>query len=226
VLYRTTMPSILIECGFISNYNEEAYLKSDKGQNYIASAIYRAFRITKRLWKHRCYQGQFRWYRYEEIVAPPDSTTSHNNPDSLKIKKDTTTALQTNPQPKTEIKAQDVILRVQIVNSDKNCARCSQFNGLKEIFEYRSGDFYKYTSGKFTSIADAFFYLKDVRAKGFKDAFVVASTKPNASPWTMPGNIWRTEFLKFDYEILWYVMIVVGFFVILLKMNSYEYSGC
>ena len=44
VLYKTTMPSVLIEVGYLSNTSEENFLISDKGQEYIASAIYRAFR--------------------------------------------------------------------------------------------------------------------------------------------------------------------------------------
>jgi N-acetylmuramoyl-L-alanine amidase len=47
VLWRTTMPSVLVETGFLSNPKEEAFLLSSKGQTYIASAIYRAFRDYK-----------------------------------------------------------------------------------------------------------------------------------------------------------------------------------
>ncbi len=47
VLYKTAMPGILIETGFISNANDERYLRSDDGQSYIASAIYRAFKEYK-----------------------------------------------------------------------------------------------------------------------------------------------------------------------------------
>jgi N-acetylmuramoyl-L-alanine amidase len=43
VLYKTTMPSVLIETGFLSNPEEEKFLMSEKGQEYIASAICRAF---------------------------------------------------------------------------------------------------------------------------------------------------------------------------------------
>ncbi len=42
VLYKTTMPSVLIETGFLSNPEEEKFLMSEKGQQYIASAICRA----------------------------------------------------------------------------------------------------------------------------------------------------------------------------------------
>lgn len=47
VLYKTSMPSILIETGFLSNANEEKYLSSAKGQDEIARGIYRAFRSYK-----------------------------------------------------------------------------------------------------------------------------------------------------------------------------------
>lgn len=49
VLYKTTMPSVLIETGFISNAKEEKILASDEGQTYIASAIYRAVKDYKRM---------------------------------------------------------------------------------------------------------------------------------------------------------------------------------
>jgi len=47
VLWKTTMPSVLIETGFISNRNEEKFLNSTYGQEIIASAIFRAFRDYK-----------------------------------------------------------------------------------------------------------------------------------------------------------------------------------
>jgi len=47
VISRANMPSILIECGFLTNPDEEEFLHSENGQNYLASAIYRAFRTYK-----------------------------------------------------------------------------------------------------------------------------------------------------------------------------------
>ena len=47
VLYKTAMPGILVETGFISNPDDERYLSSESGQSYIASAIYRAFKEYK-----------------------------------------------------------------------------------------------------------------------------------------------------------------------------------
>ncbi|WP_461052450.1 N-acetylmuramoyl-L-alanine amidase family protein [Spirosoma arcticum] len=43
VLWRTTMPSVLIETGYLTNPAEEQYLMSEAGQEQIAGAIYKAF---------------------------------------------------------------------------------------------------------------------------------------------------------------------------------------
>ena len=47
VLYKTAMPSLLAEVGFISNPTEEQYLASAIGQTNIASSVYKAFRAYK-----------------------------------------------------------------------------------------------------------------------------------------------------------------------------------
>ncbi len=47
VLYRATMPGILVETGYISNANDEKYLLSEKGQSNIASSIYYALKEYK-----------------------------------------------------------------------------------------------------------------------------------------------------------------------------------
>lgn len=47
VLWKTTMPSVLIETGFLSNVTEEKFLGSESGQDLIASGIYRAFKEYK-----------------------------------------------------------------------------------------------------------------------------------------------------------------------------------
>ncbi len=47
VLYKTAMPAVLIENGFLTHDMEEKFLDSDKGQGTMATAIYRAFKEYK-----------------------------------------------------------------------------------------------------------------------------------------------------------------------------------
>ncbi|GAB3291448.1 hypothetical protein GCM10027511_04560 [Hymenobacter humi] len=48
VLWKSTMPAVLIESGFLTNPGEERYLNDKANQSYMASGIYRAFREYKR----------------------------------------------------------------------------------------------------------------------------------------------------------------------------------
>ena len=47
VLWKSYMPSVLVELGFLTNPEEENFLNDDLGQVYMASAIFRAFRDYK-----------------------------------------------------------------------------------------------------------------------------------------------------------------------------------
>lgn len=47
VLWSASMPAILVELGFVTNPREAAFLESETGQDYLASAIFRAVRAFK-----------------------------------------------------------------------------------------------------------------------------------------------------------------------------------
>jgi N-acetylmuramoyl-L-alanine amidase len=47
VLWRTSMPSVLTELGYLTNPEEEKFLGSEKGQSYLAACLFRAFRKYK-----------------------------------------------------------------------------------------------------------------------------------------------------------------------------------
>lgn len=47
VLWTTSMPSVLVEVGFLSNAKEEKYLNSKEGQTFIASGLFRAVKAYK-----------------------------------------------------------------------------------------------------------------------------------------------------------------------------------
>src|SRR6185437_2474588 len=60
VLHATQMPAILIETGFVANYDDERYINSEKGQEEIAQAITNALVI------------------YKKQVEMPKTTTANN----------------------------------------------------------------------------------------------------------------------------------------------------
>lgn len=47
VLWGASMPAVLVELGFVTNRAEARFLNSEQGQDYLASAIYRAVRAYK-----------------------------------------------------------------------------------------------------------------------------------------------------------------------------------
>ncbi len=61
VLYASDMPSVLTEIGFMTNANEMAYMKSEKGQNGLAEAIYKGV---------RSYSDQLLKVRQSDTTAP------------------------------------------------------------------------------------------------------------------------------------------------------------
>ena len=70
VLYATDMPSALTEIGFMTNSQELAYMKSEKGQNEIAASIYRGVK------EYSSYVLETR--RAEEGSAPAGQTATKN----------------------------------------------------------------------------------------------------------------------------------------------------
>jgi N-acetylmuramoyl-L-alanine amidase len=75
VLYRTTMPGVLIETGFISNPDDERFLMSADGQAYLASAIFRSFKFYKEEMERKDNKAQQvvkDYVKEPEVVKPPD----------------------------------------------------------------------------------------------------------------------------------------------------------
>lgn len=83
VLRTATMPSVLVETGFLSNTVEEQYLNSEKGQVYIASAMYRALRSYRHDVETKTN------YNYQSVVgrskAPVATIKSYSKPSNLAV---------------------------------------------------------------------------------------------------------------------------------------------
>jgi N-acetylmuramoyl-L-alanine amidase len=80
VLWRTEMPSVLTELGYITNTEEEKFLASEKGQDYLAASIF----IAIRKYKDEL-EGTTKKYEDEvELMAPLVSKDEVEKVDSLK----------------------------------------------------------------------------------------------------------------------------------------------
>lgn len=199
VLWKTAMPSLLTEIGFLTNPAEEMFLGSAKGQDYIASSIFLAFRDYKNEIDGviKKYNDEFQNktpYKFSPADTVDDKKVEGALPviDTADIKKETPklpivdSADVKNKAPKNnnigapkntidKAEADSVYLRVQFMSSDKQIEPGSdKFNGIENVKEYQEAGMYKYTAGNYTAAAPATRLQKEMREKGFKDAFVVA----------------------------------------------------
>ena len=79
------------------------------------------------------------------------------------------------PQPKSNPAASGIVYKVQFMTSGKEVkANAREFKGITDYEYYMQKNTYCYTTGSFATAREAANYQKEVREKGFKDAFVVA----------------------------------------------------
>ena len=157
VLYKTTMPGVLIETGFISNSKEEAYLMSDEGQSHIANSIYKAFKEYKYSTEGFNNQHEVTSENHKDTTATVVET-ANVNPDSIK----TTGNL-------------NIVFKVQFATSPKEkSVHSAEFKNLKGVTMYFQNGLYKYMVGEEQSLQKAVEMQKKMITLGYKDAFVVA----------------------------------------------------
>lgn len=166
VISFTTMPSVLVELGFLTNAEEEDYLNSAEGREYMASAIFRAFRQYKEDIDAK--NGEF---------TEPDSSSGSPKADPVKDLKPVQSDKPDNSADRiiTEDTGNGLRYEVQIAASEKKLEKKpSNFRGLTEVQEYLSGKMYRYTAGRTSDYGSAKKNLERLIALGFEDAFIVA----------------------------------------------------
>ena len=164
VLHQTNMPSVLIETGFLTNREEEKFLASAQGQDYMSSAIYRAFKSYKKE-----IEGK---QSVETITEEPAIIVEQEK------KKEVVTAPKEKnkkKKPKNKEVEKGVIFKVQLATSSKKLDLLPQnFKGIKGVELYEAGGLYRYVVGKETKITEANKLQLRIRNIGYKDAFIVA----------------------------------------------------
>jgi len=151
VISRTNMPSILVECGFLTNPKEEEFLHSDLGQDYIASAIFRAFRS------------------YKKNIEITDEEVNEKPNDVVDTLKKEIVSHKTN-KIKNDL---NLLYKIQIGTFLRSMLNNKQFTDLNAEEEKINGTF-KYFVDAGNSKKEADLLKTNLRNLGFKGAFIVA----------------------------------------------------
>ena len=152
VLYKTTMPSVLIETGFLPNPTEEKFIGGAEGQEKMAQSMFSAF---------EAYKNQMEGKVVPEIIDSPAPK------DVVEVVSESTLEIDTNQNK--------LVFSIQIATSSQKIPLTSPvFSGLK-VKEYQQDNLYKYYVGDFINDLDAAKNRKvELNENGFKNAFVIA----------------------------------------------------
>jgi N-acetylmuramoyl-L-alanine amidase len=187
VLRQSSMPSVLIEAGFLSNQTEANYLNSQIGQQEIAQSIFEA--LSKFLNKNSNVKN----------THPTDHSTALTDKNPQNVAKETiqnqappidakikqaevtsTTNISTekreNPkiQNENEVKTSKVYYCVQIGASTTSLDPTpANFKGLKNVHRDKIDKYYRYYVGKEDTLKNAESILLQVKTK-FPQAFIVS----------------------------------------------------
>ena len=173
VLRETSMPSCLIELGFITTPDEERLLNDNAKVDDIAKGIYEAFAKYKN--------------KYDRSVSVPyraadrqESTLPKIVPDSYKdapaAKKSTPAARKSEPVAKKAAPApKDApVFKLQIFVGNRNLRKGdAHFKGETEYDSFQEGNLVKYTLGSSTNYNEIYRLRKEKMEK-FPEAFIIA----------------------------------------------------
>ena len=153
VLNATSMPSILVELGYISNAEEAKYLASATAQQHLSSCISKAFD---------------RYYADLKKLSDGATHPAVSEP---------TEVVEEQPASVPVVDEDAPVFKVQFLSSAKKLSKGNQaFKGLTPVDCYYDKGLYKYTYGASTDYNKILRLKRKVNEK-FKDAFIVAFVK-------------------------------------------------
>ena len=186
VLFRTAMPSVLIELGFLTNKSDEKYLISEKGQDSMAGSILNAFKMYR-------VDTEKRGGGNNSAVAGNKTDGMSKQPvmgstgqDSVKTQADNV-LVSGNQGVEDSIVVSESIgiitpgkptvfytIQVAAIPNAKPADE-NRYSKLPDLYTIPGDDgITRFYSGNFTSIDDARKSLMSLKQQGFKDAFISA----------------------------------------------------
>ncbi len=171
VIKETTMPSVLIESGYLSNDNEEKFIASEEGVEKLASAIFTAIKFFKVDIENNKIISSAKIEKNKKISKRKEKkvneeNNSQKNPDQLEV---------IEKEVKLDKHSEKPYFAIQIAsNPAKLDTKIGKFALYKDITFILEDDRYKYLISKNESLDLVLEFLVKVKKSGFKDAFVVA----------------------------------------------------
>ncbi|MCB9355712.1 MAG: N-acetylmuramoyl-L-alanine amidase [Lewinellaceae bacterium] len=184
VLRETAMPSVLVETGYLTNRNEEAYIASEIGQTQMAQAIFEAFEAYKTTMEGNTTEPA----KTQPPLAktPPATAKGHSTGTSVaktstvstskpvaqaaakpvKVKNETAAE----PVKKTETGPFRIFLLSWPLKMDRNAG---QLGLIGDITEEKIDDKYHYFTGQYKTREEAEKMLPEIRNLGFRTAAIV-----------------------------------------------------
>ena len=150
VLRATSMPSCLIELGFISTPDEERFLNSPDGIDRLARGIYNAFAQ---------YKNNNSSSRASIIMEKPQVLQEERRVEDTPVKTDVVEPSVPTPQPVQPVRPvqpSPIIYKVQVLVAERVLKQNDyRLKGRTDLDYYKEGGMVKYTIGSFESMSEA-----------------------------------------------------------------------
>jgi len=176
VLWAVSMPSILIEMGFLSNPAEEKYLSDEKHKEDIANAIFQGFASYYTQMTGNKVNVSNVNTKANQTEEQTNSDKKHDNsndniPDSQSDKAEKGEEAASG---NASVKSDEIRFRVQFMAlPDKVSSNDKRLKNIPELNCYFENNLWKYTAGNAENLQSAKEILNEIKAK-YPDAFIIA----------------------------------------------------
>ena len=192
VLRETSMPSCLIELGFITTSDEERILNNSDRVNDIAKSIYDGFAQYRNKYDKRVtvpyrplQSGDVEELKEQESQHQVEPQRKNEAQKKVEVLKKTEALKRTEPQKKAEVQKRVVaqkkpepkdapVFKLQIFVSDRILRKGdAHFKGETDYESFREGNLVKYTMGASSNYNEIYRLRKSLQEK-FPEAFIIA----------------------------------------------------
>ena len=184
VLHATSMPSILVELGYISNTEESKYLASSSGQKRLSTCIGKAFDKYYTDILKQTNETLAAAYTSQEEAIPSSPTLIPDEKETeeqqIPVQESVQEPVQepTKKATKQSFDSGKPVFKIQFLSASAPIKGNQAFKGLSPVSYYYEKGLYKYTYGATTDYNEILRLKKKVNEK-FKDAFIVAFINDN-----------------------------------------------